>query len=124
MSTRTADTALAFRFDRDQLLALADEKREAYATAHPYPHTVIDDFLPEGVLDDVLTEFPSPQGADWQKFDSPTERKLATKDDSAMGPATRHVLNELNSGTFIDFLQRLTGIKGLVPDPHYVGGGL
>lgn len=84
----------------------------------------MDDFLPEDVLDDVLAEFPSPHGADWFAFDSPLERKLATKDDSAMGPATRHLLAELNSSAFIDFLERLTGIEGLIPDPHFVGGGL
>jgi hypothetical protein len=85
---------------------------------------VIDNFLPEQVLDDVLTEFPTPEGADWFAFDSPLERKLATKDDSTMGPATRRLLAELNSAAFIDFLERLTGIDGLVPDPHLVGGGL
>src|SRR3712207_1690584 len=41
-----------------------------------------------------------------------------------MGPATRHLLAELNSATFIDFLERLTGIDGLIPDPHFEGGGL
>lgn len=84
----------------------------------------MDDFLPEQVLEEVLAEFPSPKGADWFAFDSATERKLATKDDSVMGPATRHILAELNSSAFIDFLERLTGIDGLVPDPHFVGGGL
>jgi 2-oxoglutarate-Fe(II)-dependent oxygenase superfamily protein len=84
----------------------------------------MEDFLPEPVLDEVLAEFPSPRGADWFAFDSPLERKLATRDDSTMGPATRHLLGELNSASFIDFLERLTGIEGLVPDPHFVGGGL
>jgi hypothetical protein len=84
----------------------------------------MDDFLPEGVLDDVLAEFPDPKGADWFEFDSATERKLATKDDSAMGPSTRRVLAELNSSAFLEFLERLTGIEGLIPDPHFVGGGL
>lgn len=85
---------------------------------------MFDDFLPEDVLDEILTEFPKPQQADWYAFDSPTERKLATKDDSTMGPATRRLLGELNSAAFIDFLERLTGIDALVPDPHFVGGGL
>src|SRR3954453_22539538 len=123
MSTPVQSTA-DFRFDREQLTALAEDRRETYASAHPYPHMVFDDFLPEGVLDPVLAEFPSPKGADWFAFDSATERKLATKDDTIMGPATRHLLAELNSGTFIDFLERLTGIDGLIPDPHLVGGGL
>jgi Rps23 Pro-64 3,4-dihydroxylase Tpa1-like proline 4-hydroxylase len=76
------------------------------------------------VLDRALAEFPEPKQAEWQTFDSANERKLASKDDSTMGEATRQLLAELNSATFIDFLERLTGIPGLVPDPHFVGGGL
>ena len=124
MNASTTNITETFQLDRSQLLAVADNKREGYAAASPYPHTVMDDFLPEAVLDEVLTEFPKPDQGDWFAFDSPTERKLATKDDSAMGPATRRLLAELNSGPFIDFLERLTGIEGLVPDPHFVGGGL
>ena len=36
----------------------------------------------------------------------------------------RYVLDQLNSATFINFLEELTGIKGLIADPHYVGGGM
>ena len=124
MSTPLQGTTKDFHFDRDALLALAEEKREAYAAGHPFPHIVMDDFLPPDVLDGVLAEFPKPRQAEWETFDSPLERKLASNDDSAMGEATRHVLAELNSGPFIDFLERLTGIEGLIPDPHFVGGGL
>src|SRR5688572_7354026 len=85
-------TTEPFRFDRTELLALAESRHEAYVTAAPFPHAVFDDFLPEEVLDEILTEFPKPQQADWYAFDSATERKLATKDDSAMGPATRRLL--------------------------------
>jgi Rps23 Pro-64 3,4-dihydroxylase Tpa1-like proline 4-hydroxylase len=113
-----------FYFDRDGLLALAESRREAYSEAHPFSHTVMDDFLPSQVLEEVLAEFPSPHQEDWRAFDSALERKLATKDDSMMGEVTRHLLAELNSASFIDFLWRLTGIEGLVPDPHFDGGGL
>lgn len=124
MTAQVQPAATRFHFDRDQLLALADATRERYASATPYPHASFDDFLPPEVLDDVLGEFPKADEADWFAFDSPTERKLATKDDSVMGEATRHLLAELNSGPFIDFLERLTGITGLIPDPHFAGGGL
>jgi 2OG-Fe(II) oxygenase superfamily len=113
-----------FHFDREALTALAETKRAGYVSARPFPHAVIDDLLPAQVLDEVLAEFPNPGQTDWFAFDSPRERKLATKDDSAMGEATRRLLAELNSAAFIDFLERLTGIDGLVPDPHFVGGGL
>jgi hypothetical protein len=60
----------------------------------------------------------------WWTFDSDTERKLASRDSSVMGPATRQLLAELNSSAFLSFLEQLTGIVGLIPDPHYFGGGL
>ena len=103
---------------------LAEDKRKTYASATPYAHAVIDEFLPEEVLDAVLEEFPKPEQTDWIAFDSAKERKLASNDATAMGPATRHLLAAFNSSTFIDFLERLTGIEGLVPDPHLEGGGL
>ena len=71
----------------------------------------------------MLAEFPRPD-QDWFAFDSPLERKLASKDDSVMGPATRGLLWALNSPVFVEFLERLTGIGPLVPDAHFEGGGL
>jgi hypothetical protein len=124
ISSPSVKTAPAtFRFDREELLALAAERSEDYASARPFPHAVFDDFLPEQVLDDVLAEFPRPD-EDWFAFESPLERKLASKDDSIMGPSTRGLLWALNSPAFVEFLERLTGIDALVPDPHFDGGGL
>jgi Rps23 Pro-64 3,4-dihydroxylase Tpa1-like proline 4-hydroxylase len=113
-----------FCFDRQQLQQLAAARHDEYAAAQPFPHVVVDDFLPEWVLDEVLTEFPSPREDAWWRFDSDNERKLATRDDSRMGDATRQLLAECNSAAFVDFLEELTGIRGLVPDPHLEGGGL
>src|SRR5436305_12609710 len=124
MSTGVERSAGRFHFNRDELTPLAEARREAYATARPFAHAVIDDFLPPGVLDEVLDEFPTPEQAEWFAFDSPRERKLATTEETPLGEATRHVLAELNSAAVLDFLDGLTGIQGLVPDPHFVGGGL
>jgi Rps23 Pro-64 3,4-dihydroxylase Tpa1-like proline 4-hydroxylase len=115
------DTQFAFR--RAELLALADKSREEFLTAEPFRHVVIDDFLPPEVLEPVLEEFPEP-GATWQQFDSAREVKLALADTERMGPATRSLLNEFNGQVFVDFIERLTGIDGLIPDPHFDGGGL
>ena len=41
-----------------------------------------------------------------------------------MGEKTRLLLYQLNSSIFVNFLEKLTGIKGIIPDPHFVGGGL
>jgi len=116
--------SLLFNFDRAKLRELAASDRAAYQTARPFPHIVIDSFLPESILDEIVEEFPKPDAVQWWKFDSPNERKLASFDDSIMGPVTRHLLAEFNSSAFLDFLEDLTGISGLVPDPHFHGGGL
>lgn len=111
-------------FRREELFPLADAHREDFGSAEPFPHVVIDDFLPPSVLDAVLEEFPTPEEPDWEQYDTSREIKLALADTEQMGPATRHLLAEFNSGVFVDFVERLTGIQHLIPDPHYFGGGL
>jgi Rps23 Pro-64 3,4-dihydroxylase Tpa1-like proline 4-hydroxylase len=113
-----------FYFDPSQLLELARARRADYEGATPFAHVVIDGFLPEHVVEGVLGEFPSPQQEAWLRFDSDNERKLASREDTQMGELTRHLLAQFNSAAFIDFLEELTGISGLVPDPHLEGGGL
>jgi len=77
------------------------------------------------ILDRVLSEFPGAQGIDWERYDDPRfEVKLASRSEQQIGLFTRYLIYALNSSAFLQFLERLTGIKGLVPDPHLWGGGL
>lgn len=112
------------RLDPRLLEALAANHGDRYRCARPFPHVVMDDFLPPAVVSSVLEEFPAPGAASWFAYHSDRERKLEFTDDTAMGVSTRHLLGQLNSSIFISFLERLTGVDGLVPDPHYIGGGL
>jgi Rps23 Pro-64 3,4-dihydroxylase Tpa1-like proline 4-hydroxylase len=115
---------MPFHFDAQQLRELAAARHATYVAAQPFPHIVIDDFLPVHVLDEVVGEFPSPRDASWMRFESDNERKLASTKETLIGEASRQLLSELNSATFIEFLEELTGISGLIPDPHFEGGGL
>jgi len=118
------DTIATFQLDRATMLPLAEQLAESFRTAEPFPHIVADGIFPEELLDAVLSEYPEPEDVPWESFSSPSELKLALADTENMGPATRHLLAELNGQVFVDFLERLTGISGLIPDPHYDGGGL
>ncbi len=113
-----------FFFDEERLTALAAANATAYRSAEPFPHIVIDDFLPDEALDRIIDEFPGPQEVEWQRFEADTEVKLATDHTRVIPPFTRQVLDQFNSETMVDFLEQLTGIKGLIPDPHLWGGGL
>jgi Rps23 Pro-64 3,4-dihydroxylase Tpa1-like proline 4-hydroxylase len=103
---------------------MAETRRREYAMADPYPHIVIDDFLPRAVLEPVLAEIPKPGEINWIEFDDARGKKLTSKVETQFGSATRALLYQLNSSVFIDFLETLTGIPGLIPDPHFWGGGV
>ena len=113
-----------FYFDRPSLLALGEDHSGDFAQAEPFPHVVLENLLPAEVLLPVLEEFPEPAATAWHRRDQPTERKMGLSDEALMGPATRHLLQQFNSQVFMQFLEVLTGIAGLIPDPYFVGGGL
>jgi hypothetical protein len=114
-----------FFFAPEKLSDLAARARRDYREAVPFPHFVFDNFLPDEVLESVLHEFPPPNDSSWRRFASSDQQwKLATRYPERLGSHTRLLLAQFNSATFVDFLEGLTGIQGLVPDPHYYGGGL
>jgi hypothetical protein len=112
------------QLDLPRLMALAETLRDDYAQAEPFPHVVMDDFLPVETLEDVLIEFPAP-GDQWFRFQSKLQmKKLASTEEYLFGARTVDLLRSLNSSGFLRFLETLTGIGGLIPDPHFLGGGL
>jgi hypothetical protein len=117
--------ALPFFLDADQLLARARRHAREYQTAKPFPHIVLDDFLPVDVARACADEFPGAEEIKWDLYtDNGRTLKLATDDEAAMPPLARQLVSQFNSGTMIRFLEELTGIRGLVADPYLVGGGL
>jgi Rps23 Pro-64 3,4-dihydroxylase Tpa1-like proline 4-hydroxylase len=115
---------LAYSLDPQYLEGLAAKYYQDYLNAEPFPHIIIDDFLSTEILDKILEEFPQPGAIDWRSFKNKSEKKLASTSELQMGETIRFLLYQLNSSVFIDFLEKLTGIEGIIPDPHFVGGGL
>jgi hypothetical protein len=107
-----------------RLMAIVQEHAEAYRNATPFPHVVLEDFIEPTVLDVVLEEFERMERRGWHHTEKPTEVKWSTEDSTQFGPWTRILIQQLNSGPFLNFLERLTGIDGLIADPHLRGGGL
>lgn len=101
----------------------ADPLREQYRSATPFPHIVLDGLFPDDVLARVLEQFPKPDEIDWVRFDSPTEKKLGYFHTSELRDDLWRFLMHMNSPPMLEFLERLTGIEGLVPDPYFGGAG-
>lgn len=110
-------------FDEQECRALGRSLAAKYPDAKPFPSIVLDDFIDADVLRRVDRDFPASEGKDF--FDRDQERlKFQFQPQEVRSPLIRNLLAELNSRAFIAFLEEMTGIKGLIPDPHYAGGGL
>ncbi|MDJ0949917.1 MAG: 2OG-Fe(II) oxygenase family protein [Alphaproteobacteria bacterium] len=107
----------------ERLDGIAESRAAEFASAEPYPHVVIDDFLPASVAEEVWAEFAVTKHG-WTHYHHYNEKKLALTDTAKMGPATRDVFDALMSDRFVGFVQRLTGIEGLISDPDLDGAGM
>jgi len=101
---------------------LGEEYRDRYNSAKPFPHIVLRDFLDEAILDLCLAEFPSATGSAFTYQRSQENLKAEFKPE-VLSPAVRSLFYSFNSIPFVGFLENLTGIKGLIPDPHFAGAG-
>lgn len=97
---------------------------EAYRTATPFPHAVLDDVLAPEVLERLVAEHDAVPQRSWTNYLHLNERKFAHRDPAAWGPTLRAVTDALMAPDTIRFLEQLTGIDGLLPDPSMDGGGL
>jgi Rps23 Pro-64 3,4-dihydroxylase Tpa1-like proline 4-hydroxylase len=99
------------------------ELSEAYNAAEPFPHTVIDDFLPPSILELCLAEFPDQLGAEDVGYDRDQERLKSQFNPDSLTDHARTLFYSFNSKPFIHLLENITGIKGLIPDPYFLGAG-
>ncbi len=100
-----------------------DALARQYMEASPYPHAVFDGFVKPELLEAVLREFEHELGEDWIYYHHFNEKKRGFNKLELMGPETRRLLAEFQSAPFLGFLERLTGIRGLLADPEMDGGG-
>lgn len=117
-----------FFFDRSALRVLAREHRARYLGAKPSPHVVLDGFLGEPLAGSLAAAFPGPDHVGWLRRDYKEQAgrlgQLQRTCFDGVAPPLRHLLAELSGMAFLDFLGDLTGISGLIPDPHFRGAGL
>jgi len=110
--------------DIGRLDAIAEEQANAYNSAAPFPHIMIDDFARPEVLDAVLHELIHAGPQSWSMMEDRFQKKSACNTTALMGQKTRELIRFLNGQEVIMFLEKLTGIEGLTPDPFLAGGGL
>ena len=122
MSSDTSSNFSALNIEdlRERFSVLKTE----FATAHPYQHVVVDNFLPENVFQQAMTDFDVVSKEQWTGYLHVNERKFANSNPETWGPTLQQIANELNSPEFVSLLEELTGIPNLLIDPTFEGGGL
>lgn len=119
---------MQYWFDPDLLLRAGVALHERYDAAEPFPHIVLEDFLPPERVDAILEAFPDPDSPYWSTKDQPDSKKQDTTPDYIaelkMPPVIREAMWQFNSSLFLFFLHHLTGIRGLTGDPWLYGGGI
>lgn len=124
MFTEAPATSVLGVFDDSRYAELAVDKATSYQTADPFAHGVYDNFLPTELARELSAAFPTPDSMAWISRNNTQNRRRYQHDETKLPALHRAMLREFNSRQFVLFLETLTGIDNLIPDPYFIGGGL
>jgi Rps23 Pro-64 3,4-dihydroxylase Tpa1-like proline 4-hydroxylase len=111
----TIDTAIA--------KAIGADHAATYQSGEPYNHICMDNFLPMEIVEQVRADLANLPDSE-RSFDAAEEKLKSQFSPDRLPDYTRHLFQAFNSRAFILFLEEMTGIKGLIPDPYFVGAGI
>jgi Rps23 Pro-64 3,4-dihydroxylase Tpa1-like proline 4-hydroxylase len=94
-----------------------------FRSARPFRHVVLKDFLATSFLESVIRAFPEPVEADMISEFGDRSLKHTVEDIPGLGEPFVAWDAFLQSRDFIGWLETVTGIKGLIFDPEYIGAG-
>tara|TARA_Y100000992_G_scaffold294137_1_gene253522 strand:- start:139 stop:1023 length:885 start_codon:yes stop_codon:yes gene_type:complete len=100
--------------------------RGSYHKADPFPHIIFDNFLPTDLCRLLLNNFPkeSDNNVPYENHNySGIQKNKKQTSPYDCNEFSIKIFSFFNSAGFIQFLEGLTGIDGLISDPYFVGGG-
>ena len=100
--------------------------KSKYINNKPFNHIVIDDFINQKLLEQILEKIVELDNFNKKKHFDPNEKKkrTSTKENKLPEECVK-LIRFFNSQIFLNFLQNITGIKEkLISDPYLWGGGL
>ena len=95
-----------------------------YCLAEPFPHIVIDNFLPLDLINEILRLFPNDKQAGDNFFEndySGLHKRQVLPENCEQ--RLRSIFYFFNSSPILQFLEGLTAIDSLMGDPYFTGGG-
>lgn len=109
--------------DAEDVRTVGLQLRDQYAAAKPFPHIVIDDFLPVEIAEACLRDFPASGELADRQFNRDQEFLKSQFNPDVLASPLRTLFYCFNSFGFLKVMENITGIRSLVPDPYYLGAG-
>ncbi len=98
--------------------------RQKYLEASPFPHLLLDDFLPTSDAFELERQCRQARTPVHSSNGFTQKAKTTLNSWQQMPPLLSEACAFFNSGAFLDFLEAITGVSGLLSDPYLEGGGL
>lgn len=111
------------RYLNGRVLDEADRHAAAFARREPFRHVVIDDFLAADYAAALLADFPPFERGNARNEAGELGGKSTVERIRQLGAPYAALDDLIQSPAFLDVVSRVTGIPGLLYDPHYFGGG-
>lgn len=114
----------ALILDQAEARSFGQALSETYKSATPFRHIALEDFLPTDVAETIHEAFPTESLPDDVIHDTGYGglRKRGVNPESCVNKV-KQTFYFFNSPPFLQFLEALTGIDGLIGDPYFHGGG-
>jgi len=112
-------------FDEPHYARLALKFKDQFRSNDPYPHIVLDNFLPVDVAKVPAAAYPDPSDSSvrWKTHANDNVVRKFVEDVSSLSMPMRVYANAVISRQFLLFLEALSGIDCLIADPYFIGGG-
>ena len=117
------DTTLLTDCLDPRTLAAADHHATAFARREPFRHVVIDDFLAADYAADLLARFPPFEHGNARNEAGELGGKSTVERIRALGEPYARLDDLIRTPAFLAYVGRVTGIRDLLYDPDYFGGG-
>ncbi len=104
-------------------IKFTEDQQRQFATAEPFPHIVIDNFLDESVTRNLYDEIPATDSNVWFQYNNQIENKYLCNHWDRFPKETYRFFTHITSPEFTQKLSELTGIFPLVADVGLHGGG-
>jgi Rps23 Pro-64 3,4-dihydroxylase Tpa1-like proline 4-hydroxylase len=111
--------------DIETLGARLNELKNEYQSKKPFRYVIFENFFSEEVAEKILREYPEVSEGKWDGTTYLDQKNKFSKAKFEKDSVMQEVFNELNSSTFLKWLNQLSGIEEeLIGDDELFGGGL